>query len=63
MMEEALNKLEVCFERLQSLDIQPTLTNMEKLVQTLYDLREVYETLGGEKDGGSTADPVGQDDH
>ena len=42
MMKE---KLERCFDRLQSLDIQPTLTNMEKLVQTLYDLREIYKEL------------------
>lgn len=38
-------KLESCFDRLQSLDIMPTLDNMEKLVQTLYDLREVYQEL------------------
>lgn len=38
-------KIEACFNRLQSLDIQPTLSNMEKLVQVLYDLREVYAEL------------------
>ena len=44
-------KLEACFERLQALDIKPTLTNMELLLQTLYDLREIYDILdkGGEK--------------
>ncbi len=57
-MKETMSKIEACFERLQSLDIQPTLSNMEKLVQTLYDLREVYEKLGGDNDGGSAADPV-----
>ena len=36
-------KLEACFDRLQSLDIRPSLGNMEKLVQTLYDLRDVYQ--------------------
>ena len=50
-------KIEACFSRLQELDIMPTLPNMEKLVQTLYDLRDVYKELGGEDDGGSTADP------
>lgn len=48
-------KLEACFERLQNLDIQPTLSNMEKLVQTLYDLREIYKELG-ENDGRSEID-------
>ena len=62
-MEELRKILEACFDRLQKLDIQPTLANMEILVQTLYDLRELYEKLGGEKDGGTTADPVRQDDH
>ena len=40
-----LEKLEKCFERLQSLAISPTLSNMEILLQTLYDLREVYNEL------------------
>ena len=54
-----LEKLEQCFERLQNLDIKPTLTNMEKLVQTLYDLREIYNEMSkeGEPDGGTAADP------
>lgn len=38
-------KLEACFERLQSLDIVPTISNMETLLQTLYDIREVYQKL------------------
>ena len=56
-------KLEACFERLQMLDIKPTLKNMEALVQTLYDLREIYNELGkGEQDGrGPEADPGGRD--
>ena len=45
-------KIEACFERLQGLDIKPTLTNMELLVQTLYDLREVYEQLEKEENDG-----------
>ena len=48
-------KLESCFNRLQSLDIKPTLSNMELLVQTLYDLREIYKELG-ENDGGTETD-------
>ena len=51
-------KVNACFERLQSLDIMPTLQNMEKLVQTLYDLREVYQEMERmEKDGRTEADP------
>ena len=54
-------KLEACFSRLQSLDIAPTLANMEKLVQTLYDLRDVYNALnGGETDGRAEADSEGR---
>ena len=51
-------KIEACFKRLQTLDIMPTLTNTEKLLQTLYDLREVYNELNkeGEKDGRTAAD-------
>ena len=51
-------KVNACFEWLQSLDIMPTLQNMEKLVQTLYDLREVYQEMERmEKDGRTEADP------
>ena len=60
MMKE---KLEACFNRLQELEIKPTLTNMELLVQTLYDLRDVYNELGGDEGGGSTADIQGQHGH
>lgn len=44
-MKEILEKLEACFDRLQNLQIKPTLSNMEILVQTEYDLRDVYEKL------------------
>lgn len=44
-MESMKEKLTACFDRLQTLDIAPTLGNMEKLVQTLYDLQEVYREL------------------
>lgn len=53
MMKE---KLEACFNRLQTLEIQPTLANMEKLVQTLYELREMYNELE-ENDGRAETDP------
>lgn len=54
-------KLEACFNRLQTLEIQPTLANMEKLVQTLYDLRELYNELE-ENDGRTETDPERRDD-
>lgn len=44
-MANAAEKLEACFSRLQNLAIMPTLKNMEILVQTLYDLREVHNEL------------------
>lgn len=51
-------KLRDCFERLQNLDIKPTLKNMEALVQTLYDLRDVYQELERmENDDRAAADP------
>lgn len=53
MMKE---KLEACFDRLQNLQIKPTLENMEILVQTLYDLREVYKNLKEEGDTDEQAD-------
>ena len=40
-----LELLERSFDRLQELEIKPTLHNMEMLVQTLYDLRTVYNKL------------------
>lgn len=48
--------------RLQNLDIKPTLQNMEILVQTLYDLRSVYNELKKNDEmsklkGGGTDDP------
>ena len=46
-------KLEACFERLQHLNIMQTQDNMEMLLQTLYDLKSVYNELkeGGNHDG------------
>ena len=49
-------KIEICFKRLQTLEIQPTQSNMEKLLQTLYDLKEIYNEMG-ESYGGEKADP------
>lgn len=31
------------FERLQTVHIQATVENMEAMLQTLYDLREIYQ--------------------
>lgn len=57
-------KIKDCFDRLQRLKIDPTIDNMEILLQTLYDLRAVYNEIGkGETDGGPEADPEGRDDH
>lgn len=57
-------KIEACFERLQSLDIAPTLSNMEKLLQSLYDIREVYQELERmEADGRAKTDPKEREDH
>lgn len=50
-----LEKLETCFERLQGLDIKPTVANMEKLLQSLYDLRDIYNELKGGADDGRAA--------
>jgi hypothetical protein len=54
-------KLEKCFARLQNLDIKPTQANMETLLQTLYDLRDIYKELvklekeeGAEDEGAQT---------
>lgn len=51
-------KLEACFLRLQKLDITPTLANMEILLQTLYDLKEIYREIDkeGKTDEGTPAD-------
>lgn len=52
-----LEKLEACYERLQGLAIVPTVSNMEKLLQSLYDIKEVYQELKkGENHDGSEVD-------
>ena len=59
-MEEKLNK---CYKRLQTLQIMTTKGNMEILLQTLYDIQEVYNQLKEEKANGGhdgpAADPEG----
>ena len=44
-MNELKVKIEDCFDRLQHLVGESNLSNMETLVATLYDLREVYNKL------------------
>ena len=59
MMKE---KIEACFDRLQGLEIRPTVSNMETLLQTLYDLREVWQELNEKEtdtDGRAKADSEG----
>ena len=57
-------KLEECFRRLQELDIKPTLKNMENLVQSLYEIRDVYNELTKleAEHGRNKADPEGRND-
>lgn len=55
-------KIEMCFNRLQGLNIKPTLDNLEALTQTLYDLREVYNELERmERYGRTAVDSDGRD--
>ena len=58
------NKLNDVYERLQTLDIMPTKGNMEKLLQCLYDLRDIYNELERMEanNGGQAADPGGRND-
>ena len=55
-------KIKACFERLQTLEISPTRSNMETLLQTLYDLQEVYQELGRDADERAETDPGGRND-
>lgn len=53
-MEDIINDLNKVYERLQTLDILPTLANMEKLLQSLYDMKEIARKLKeGATDGGT----------
>lgn len=56
-------KIKGCFERLQKLDINPTLTNLEIILQTLYDLRDIYNKIGGDDNGRNQADPEQRDNN
>lgn len=51
-MSETNEKLMASFDRLQGIQIQATIPNMEKLLQTLYDLRDIYNGLNKEGDDG-----------
>lgn len=50
-------KLEAVYNRLQTLDIKPTKTNMESLLRCLYDLQEVYKGLTKEAEPDGTDGP------
>ena len=56
-MQEILDKLDEIHTSIQTLDIKPTRTNMEKLLKALYFLEEVFQKLS-EKEGndGKTTD-------
>lgn len=59
-MDDIINKLNEAYTRLQTLDIQPTQKNLEKLLQCLYDLKEAARMITeAEKDEkhGQAADP------
>ena len=49
-----LERIQKCFERLQQLNVPPTETNMSILLQTLYDLRDVYNELKGKNEDAKT---------
>lgn len=48
-MDEKMAKIGKAYERLQTLDIMPTRKNMEILLQTLYDLKDVYNKMEEEE--------------
>lgn len=66
-MQEIKSLLSGCFDRLQTLQIKPTLGNMEILTQTLYDLRTAYSKLNESEEsrhesGRTTADTEGRNE-
>ena len=57
-------KISACFDRLQTLDVKPTVGNLEALLQTLYDLREVYNELERtEENERAAVDSEGRSNH
>ena len=57
-MDEVLEILDLCYTRLQGLQIKATRDNMETLLQTLYDLRHINEKLKeGQNDGRTENNP------
>lgn len=61
-----LEKLEQCFDALQSLDMKPTPHNVSIMDGVYSLLRELYGELKKKEetiDGGPTADPDGRYDH
>ena len=45
--ETILDTLNNCYTRLQQLNILPTRGNLEILLQTLYELQDVYKAIEG----------------
>ena len=63
-MMDMKEKLNECYERLQTLNMPNTRHNMETILQTLYDLQEVYWELERmENDERTDADPGGRDEN
>ena len=46
-------KINACYERLQTLSITSTKGNMEALLKTMYELQEVYLELEGMENAGA----------
>jgi hypothetical protein len=61
-MMDMKEKLEACYERMQTLNMPNTRHNMETLLQTLYDLQEVYKGLERTETDGTEADPGERDE-
>ena len=55
-MDEVVELLDLCYTRLQGLQIKATRDNMETLLQTLYDLRRINEKLKEGQNDGRTED-------
>lgn len=55
-MGEELEKLEAAFNRLQTIEITSSIATMEKLLQSLYDIRDVYNAVKEKEDERASAE-------